>query len=294
MQIDNLLQIENWKLKIRMEEKMLVSSKEIIQKAYDGGYAVGAFNISNLETLKAVIQAAEAKQSPVILATTETIISYAGLPYIFSLMKTAAEVASIPIAIHLDHGKSVETVRKCVDLGYTSVMIDGSSLALLQNIELTKQAAEIAHAKNVPIEGEIGELLEDKSKMADPIEAKEFVTQTSIDFLAPSVGTSHGLNANEKVDLELLQRIKEQVNIPLVLHGASGVGEDDVRKAIKLGISKINIHTELRLAFIDGMKEGLAQNPNTDDHRVILKVCIEKMQHVVEEKIDLFGSSGKI
>jgi fructose-bisphosphate aldolase class II len=273
---------------------MLVSSKEIIQKAYGGGYAVGAFNVSNLETLKAVIQAAEAKKSPVILATTETIISYAGLPYIFSLMKTAAEVASVPIAIHLDHGKSVETVRKCVDLGYTSVMIDGSHLELAENIALTKQAAELAHAQNVPIEGEIGELLEDKSKMADPIEAKEFVTQTGVDFLAPSVGTSHGLNANEKVDLELLQRIKEQVSIPLVLHGASGVSEDDIRKAITLGISKINIHTELRLAFIAGMKEGLTENPNTDDHRVILKVCIEKMQHVVEGKIELFGSSGKV
>jgi len=273
---------------------MLVSSKEMIQKAHEGGYAIGAFNVSNLETLKAVIQAAEAKKSPVILATTETIIAYAGLPYIFALMKSAAEVASVPVAIHLDHGKSLETVKKCLDIGYTSVMIDGSHFDLEKNIALTGSATELAHAKNVPSEGEIGELLPDQSKLADPFEAKEFVEKTKIDFLAPSIGSSHGVQANEKLDLDLLARIKEQVKIPLVLHGASGVSDDDVRRAIKLGIAKINIHTELRIAFIEGIKEGLEKFPETDDHRDILKICIEKMQHIAEKKIELFGSNEKI
>jgi len=284
---------------ISYKELGLVNSKELFAKAVKGGYAIPAFNFNNMEQMQAIIMACVETKSPVILQVSSGARKYANQTLLRYMAQGAVEYAkelgaNIPIVLHLDHGDTFELCKSCIDMGFSSVMIDGSHFSFDQNIELTKQAAEIAHAKNVPIEGEIGELLEDKSKMADPIEAKEFVTQTGIDFLAPSVGTSHGLNANEKVDLELLQRIKEQVNIPLVLHGASGVGEDDVRKAIKLGISKINIHTELRLAFIDGMKEGLAQNPNTDDHRVILKVCIEKMQHVVEEKIDLFGSSGKL
>lgn len=273
---------------------MLVSSKEILQKAYDGGYAVGAFNVSNLETLKAVIQAAEIKKSPVILATTETILAYAGLPYIFSLLNSAAQLASVPVAIHLDHGKSTETVKRCIDIGYTSIMIDGSHFDFNQNVALTKSAVELAHAKNIPVEGEIGELLPDKTHLANPIEAKQFVEATSIDFLAPSIGSSHGIQADEKLDLDLLAQIKEQTKIPLVLHGASGVSNDDIRRAIKLGIAKINIHTELRMAFINGMKEGIAQYPNTDDHREILKICIQKMQSVTEEKIELFGSNGRM
>jgi ketose-bisphosphate aldolase len=273
---------------------MLVSSREILQKAYQEGYAVGAFNVSNLETLKAVIQAAELKKSPVILATTETILAYAGLPYIFSLLKSAAQLASVPVAIHLDHGKSVETVKRCLDIGYTSIMIDGSHSSFEQNVAITKSAVELAKTKNVPVEGEIGELLPDKSHLANPIEAKQFVEATGVDFLAPSVGSSHGIQADEKLDLDLLSQIKEQTRIPLVLHGASGVSNDDIKRAIKLGISKINIHTEIRVAFIDGMKEGLTQYPNTDDHRDILKICISKMQKVVEDKIDLFSSSGRI
>ena len=273
---------------------MLVSSKEIIQKAYDGGYAVGAFNVSNLETLKAVIQAAEAKHSPVILATTETIIAYAGLPYIFALLKSAADLASVPVAIHLDHGKSIETIKKCLDVGYTSVMIDGSAFPTPENISLTKTAVQLAGAKNVPVEGEIGKLGAESANFADPIEAKDFAEETGVDFLAPAIGSSHGIEIDEKLDLDLLARIREQVKIPLVLHGASGVSDDDVKRAIKSGIAKINIHTDIRMAFIEGMKEGLAQFPNTDDHRVILKVAMSEVQKVVEKKIELFGSSGKM
>lgn len=273
---------------------MLDSSKKIIQDAFQNGYAIGAFNVSNLETLKAVIQGAEAKKSPVILATTETIISYAGFPYIIALLKKAAEIASVPVAIHLDHGKSIETAMKCVDAGYTSIMLDGSNMELSQNIEATKKAVDYAHGKNVPVEGEIGKLISDESALADPIEAKEFVEKTGIDFLAPALGTSHGMDKNEFIDFDLLNEIRRQTNIPLVLHGGSGVRKEDLQKAIKLGIAKINIHTELRLAFLEGMKQGLVEFPDTDDHRDILKISIEKMQAVVEEKIEILGSAGKI
>jgi len=273
---------------------MLVSSKEMILKAYQEGYAVPAFNVSNLESLKAVIQGVELKKSPVILAVTETIIAYAGLPYIYSLLKTAAEIASIPVAIHLDHGKSLETVKKCLEVGFTSVMIDGSVFPLEENIALTKTVTEIAHAKNIPVEGELGEVDPENIKLADPIEAKEFVEKTQVDFLAPALGTSHGSNPNEKIDLELLDTIRKELTLPLVLHGASGAKDDEIKKAIKLGIAKINIHTETRLAFIEGMKEGLQKFPDTDDHRKILSICIEKMQKVVENKIELFGSGGRV
>lgn len=273
---------------------MLVSSKEIITKAYQSGYAVGAFNVSNLETLKAVIQAAEVKRAPVILATTETAIAYAGLPYLLSLMKTAAELSSLPMAIHLDHGRSLEMAKKCVEVGFTSIMLDGSRMALDQNIKFTKEAVDFCHAKNIPVEGEVGELGSDESKKADPIQAKEFVEKTGIDFLAPGVGTAHGVGGNERIDLDLLARIKQEVKIPLVLHGGSGVPKDDIQKAIKMGISKINIHTEVRLAFIKGFKQGLEEFPDSQDHRDMLKISITEMQKVVEDKIEMFGSSGKI
>jgi len=273
---------------------MLVSSKEIITKAYQGGYAVGAFNVSNLETLKAVIQAAEVKRAPVILATTETAIAYAGLPYLLNLMKTAAELSSLPMAIHLDHGRSIETVKRCVEVGFTSIMFDGSAMLLTENIKATKEVVDFCHAKNIPVEGEIGELGEDESKMADPIEAKQFVAETSVDYLAPGLGTSHGKGTNEHINLDLLSQIKQAVPVPLVLHGGSGVPNEEVQKAIKLGIAKINVHTDLRLAFINGFKKGLSEFPDSDDHRDMLKLSISEMQKVVEEKIEIFGSAGKI
>lgn len=272
---------------------MLVSSKEMISKAAQGSYAIGAFNVSNLETLKAVIQAAEAKRAPIILATTETIINYAGLPYISALIKTAAEVSSLPMALHLDHGKSMETVKKCLEVGYNSIMIDASQFDFEQNVKLTKEVVDLCQSKNIPVEGEIGQLSSEKSKLASPAEAKEFVQKTGVDFLAAAVGTTHGLQKDEHVDLDLLTNIRREVDIPLVLHGGSGVPDDEIKKAIKQGIAKVNIHTEIRLAFIKGFQEGLKQYPDSDDHREILQYSIEATQQLVEEKIELFGSSNK-
>lgn len=272
---------------------MLVSSREMIQDAQKGRYAIGAFNVSNLETIKAVIGAAEVKRAPIIMQTTETSLAYAGFPYLVVLVKEAAKLAQVPVALHLDHGKSIDTVIKCLNEGYTSVMIDGSSLEFEKNVELTKKVVELAHQENVPVEGEIGKLVTDKDKLADPIEARNFVEATGVDYLAAAIGTVHGVT-EQKIDLDLLSDIRAQINIPLVLHGGSGNSDEMIRKAISYGICKINIHTEIRLAYIRGVKKGLQENPNTDDHRAILKPALYEMQKVVEGKIELFGSAGKV
>lgn len=272
---------------------MLVSSKKMLLKAQKEGYAIGAFNISNLETLKAIMAAAEAKRSPVILAIAEGSISYAGLPYIFNLAKTAAEISDIPVAIHLDHGRTVELAEKCLEIGFNSLMIDASEYDYSKNVEITKKVVDLAHAKNVSVEGEIGRLGEDKTQFSNPEEVKKFVEETGVDFVAVGVGTRHGWTPEEKIDLDLLSEIHQAVSIPLVLHGASGAKDDDIRRAISKGVAKINIHTEIRRAFIEGIKKGLAENPTTNDHREILKYSIGAMQKAVEDKIELFGSSEK-
>lgn len=273
---------------------MLVSSKDMLLKAQKEGYAVGAFNISNLETLKAIMAAAEAKRSPVILAIAEGSIAYAGLPYIFVLAKEAADLSQLPIAIHLDHGRTVELAEKCLEIGFNSLMIDTSEFEYNKNMEMTKKVVDLAHAKNVSVEGEIGRLGEDKTQFSDPLEVKKFVEETGVDFVAVGVGTKHGWAPDEKIDLDLLAEIHQKVSVPLVLHGASGAKDEEISKALSKGVCKINIHTEIRRAFIDGIKKGLAENPTTDDHRKILAYSIEEMQKVVEKKIELFGSSGKI
>lgn len=271
---------------------MLTSPKELLLKAQKEGYAVGTFNISNLETLKAIMAAGEAKKSPIILEIAEGSITYAGLPYITVLALEAAKISDIPVAVHLDHGKTFQMAEKCIQSGFNSVMIDGSQFDLAQNIVLTKQVVNFAHPKSVSVEGEVGKLSADINDYANPQDVKEFVQKTNVDFVAVGIGSSHGTKSH--IDLDLLYRIKNLVNIPLVIHGGSGVPDVEIKQAIKNGICKINIHTGIRLAFINGFKKGLAENPNTDDQRVILKYSMDEMQKVVEEKIELFGSGGKI
>jgi len=304
---------------------MLLSNKEILTSATAGKYAVGAFNIQNLEGLQAVTLAAEAENSPIIVAVTPSSIKYAGVEYLANLVKTAADFVRVPMSLHLDHGRDFETVTRCLDAGFTSVMIDGSHLSFEENVALTRKAVESAHAEGVSVEAELGRLaavegvsVEERAAiLTDPEAAKKFVERTDIDALAVAIGTSHGaykFRGAPKLDLKRLREIRERVDVPLVLHGASGVptrtirkatkygaqltgakgvSDDSIRQAIRLGIAKINIDTDLRLAFTATIREVLATKPTQFDPRKILDPARDAMKETVQKKMRLFGSSGK-
>ncbi|MEM3566557.1 MAG: class II fructose-1,6-bisphosphate aldolase [Candidatus Bathyarchaeia archaeon] len=304
---------------------MLITNKELLRRAQRETYAVGAFNIQNLESLLAVVEAAVEEKSPVIVAVTPGAIKYGGLNYLARLVKTAAEILPVPMSLHLDHGEDVETVKKCLEAGFTSVMIDGSRMPFEENIALTKRVVDIAHQKSVSVEGELGRLAgveektveEREAVLTDPREAEEFVKRTNVDALAVSIGTSHGaykFKGEPQLDFERLRQIREKVEVPLVLHGASsvpqwiiekatkygaeltgakGIPEEHIKNAISLGITKINIDTDLRLAFTATVREILATSPKEFDPRKILGPAKEAMKEVVKAKMRLFGSSGK-
>ncbi|HKZ88365.1 MAG TPA: class II fructose-1,6-bisphosphate aldolase [Candidatus Bathyarchaeia archaeon] len=304
---------------------MLVTNKDLMVPARKKGYAIPALNVQNLESLTAAAEAAVDEKSPVILQITPSVIKYAGLPYIVGLAKTAAQLATVPISIHLDHGEDFETAAKCVDAGFTSVMIDGSFLKFDENVTLTKRVVNIAHAKGVSVESELGKLagveersVEEKDAiLTDPNTAAEFIEKTGVDTLAVAIGTSHGaykFKSQAKLDLERLKTISQKVSIPLVLHGASsvpqwlvekatkygaelggakGIPEDQYKKAIALGIAKINIDTDMRLAFTATVREVLTNSPKEFDPRKILGPAKEAMKQIAKSKMQLFGSSGK-
>jgi fructose-bisphosphate aldolase class II len=304
---------------------LLVTNRDLMVPARKNSYAIGAFNVQNLESLSAIAEAATEENSPVIMALTPSTIKYAGLTYISSLVKTAAQLAPVPLTLHLDHGEDFDTAAKCVDAGFTSVMIDGSFLKFDENVALTKRVVGIAHPKGVSVEAELGKLAgveersveEKEAILTDPNAAVEFVEKTGVDALAVAIGTSHGaykFKSKAKLDLERLKVISEMVSIPLVLHGASsvpqwlvekatkygavlsgakGIPEEEYRKAISLGIAKINIDTDLRLAFTATVREVLTNSPKEFDPRKILGPAKEAMKEVAKAKMRLFGSSGK-
>ena len=304
---------------------MLVTNKDLMSPAMQKAYAVGAFNISNLESLLAVVEAAAEEKSPVIVAVTPSSIEYAGLAYIGKMVRAAAESAPVLMSLHLDHGKGVETISKCIEVGFTSVMIDGSHLKFEENVALTKRAVDLARPKGVSVEAELGKLAgveestveEKEAVLTDPDAAEEFVERTGVDALAVAIGTSHGaykFKGEPKLDFERLKLIREKVSTLLVLHGASsvpsriiekavkygaelggakGIPEEHIQKAISLGITKINIDTDLRLAFTAATREFLVKSPKVFDPRKILGSAKEAMKEVVKGKMRLFGSSGK-
>jgi len=304
---------------------MLVTNKELLLKAKSGAYAVGAFNIQNLESFLAVFEAAVEEKSPVIVAVTPSALKYGGLAYLSKIVRTAAESTSVPMSLHLDHGEDFETVSRCVDAGFTSVMIDGSFLKFEDNVAITKRVVDFAHPRGISVEAELGRLAgveektveEKEAVLTDPDAAHDFVRRTGVDALAVAIGTSHGaykFKGEPKLDFERLKRIKERVDVPLVLHGASsvpqwiiekaqkygaelegarGIPEDHIKEAISLGITKINIDTDLRLAFTATIREVLAKSPREFDPRKILGPAKEAMKEVVKGKMRLFGSSGK-
>ncbi len=304
---------------------MLVTNRDLMVPARRSGYGVGAFNVNNLEAVLAVAEAAADEKSPAIVAVTPSAIKYGGLPYLSKIVRTAAESSPVPMSLHLDHGEDFETASKCISAGFTSVMIDGSHLKFNENIALTKRVVEIAHPEGVSVEAELGRLagveestVEEKGAiLTDPKAAKDFVERTKVDALAVAIGTSHGaykFKAEPKLDFERLKLISKQVSQPLVLHGASsvpswiiekaskygaelrgakGIPEEHIKKAISMGIAKINIDTDLRLAFTATVREVLANSPKEFDPRKILGPAREAMKQVVKGKMQLFSSSGK-
>jgi len=282
----------------------IANAKDLLMKAEKGGYAIGAFNCTNMEILQAIVGAAEEMEAPVIVQASQGAIKYAGLEYIAALAKTAAEISKVPIAIHLDHGTGFEQVMKCIRFGFTSVMFDGSMLPLEENIARTVEVVKAARFVGVSVEGELGRIggteddvsvEEGEEYFTDPQEAVVFVERTGVDFLAVAVGTVHGKYKGEpKLNFELLEEIKKNVGIPLVLHGSSGLPGEDIKKAVSLGVRKVNIDTDLREAFVEGMKEALEKNPGEIDPRKILGPAREKMKEIVTEKISFLGCAGTL
>ena len=281
---------------------MLVTAKELLTDAMKGGYAIGAFNVENMEMVMAVLAAAEAKNSPVIMQTTPGTIKYAGVDYYYANVKAAAARTKIPVVMHLDHGDSFERAMAAYRAGYTSIMIDGSKLPFEENIALTKKVVEACHPGGVYVEGELGKVggkeddLEgdDENPYTDPEEAKIFVEKTGVDYLAIGVGTAHGVyKGTPHVNTDLIAVIRDLVHIPLVLHGTSGVPDEQVTTSVKNGICKVNYATDLRIAFTNGVKEFMAEQPDAFDPKKYAKQGMAEVQKYVEQKIEVCGSANK-
>ena len=282
---------------------MLVTSKELLLDAQKRGYAVGAFNVENMEMVMAVLAAAEESGSPVIMQTTPGTLKYAGLDFYFANIRAAAERTKIPVVCHLDHGNSFDLACAAFRAGYTSIMIDGSKKPFEDNIALTKSVTDVCHAGNVPVEGELGKVGgkeddldngEGENPYTDPDQAKEFVARTQVDSLAVGVGTSHGVYKGvPKVNVDVLSAIREVVPIPLVLHGTSGVPDEQVRDCVSRGICKVNYATDLRIAFMNGVKAHMASHPEDYDPKKYGVPGMEEVKKYVMQKMEVVGSVGR-
>lgn len=307
---------------------MLVNGNEILQKAHKEGYGVGAFNFVNFEMLNAIFMAADEAKSPIIVQASEGAIKYMGIDMAVGLVKILSNrYPHIPVALHLDHGTSFESCKKAVDAGFTSVMIDASHHPFKENLEMTKEVVQYAHSKGVSVEAELGRLMgiednisvdEKDAVLINPDEAEEFVKATQVDYLAPAIGTSHGafkFKGEPKLDFARLQEVKRRTNIPLVLHGASaipdyvreaflatggdlkgskGVPFAFLQEAVKGGINKVNIDTDLRIAFIAEVRK-VANSDNTQfDLRKFFAPAMESITKVMVERMGVLGSAGKI
>lgn len=277
----------------------LVTTKEMLKKAQAGGYAVGAFNAENMEMMQAIIEAAEEAKAPVIIQTTPSTVKYAA-PAIFAAnAKVMAERASVPVAMHLDHGNSAELCEESLGAGYTSVMIDGSKLSFEDNVEITKKVVAMAAKAGIPVEAELGAVGgKEDSHEADevytiPAEAADFESKTGISSLAVAIGTAHGFYKDTPVlDVERLKEIRAVTNVPLVLHGASGLSAESIRECVVNGICKVNFATELRVAYTEGVRESL-EDPKVFDVKVYGKAGKAKVKALVIEKMNICGCVGK-
>ncbi|MBQ8944922.1 MAG: class II fructose-1,6-bisphosphate aldolase [Clostridia bacterium] len=308
----------------------LVTTKKMFENAYNGGYAVGAFNVNNMEIIQGIVQAAEKLEAPLILQVSKGARNYANHIYLVKLVEAAIESSGLPIALHLDHGDSFELCKSCIDGGFTSVMIDGSSKPYEENVELTRKVVEYAHAHGVVVEGELGTLagVEDEvsvsaedSSYTKPEEVEDFVSRTGVDSLAIAIGTSHGAfkfkpGQDPKLRLDILEEVSRRLpGFPIVLHGSSsvpqefvkminehggklddaiGIPESELRKAAEKAVCKINIDSDLRLAMTAAVRTYFAENPSHFDPRQYLAPARTAIQGMVEHKIkDVLGCDGK-
>lgn len=274
----------------------------MLLKAKEEKYAIGAFNANNLEQIQAIIEAAEEEKAPVILQASQGAIKYAGLETIVSMVRIAAEKATIPVVLHLDHGTDFDQNVKCLQVGFTSLMFDGSKLPYAENARITKKIVEMGHAAGLPVEAEIGRIpgtethtIEQINEMyTKPDEAARFVEETEVDAIAVAVGSLHRMTEKAaKLDHDRLKKIKELTDVPLVLHGSSGVIDEELKIGIVEGICKINVATQLNMAFVDGIREAMGKMPDEVDPRKFFKVGKDRVKAVVRDRIRLFGSSGK-
>ena len=306
----------------------LVTTKEMFEKSMKEGFAIGAFNVNNMEIIQGIVDAAAEENSPVILQASSSAIKYARIGYLKKMVEAALEEHDIPVVLHLDHGPDYETCKMCIDNGFTSVMIDGSKYDFEENVALTKKVVEYAHMKGVVVEAELGKLagIEDDVNVAaddamytDPAQAEEFVRRTGCDSLAIAIGTSHGaykFKGDARLRFDILKEVKTRIpNTPIVLHGAStvipelvekcnkyggeipgakGVPDVILHQASKSGVSKINVDTDLRLAMTSEIRKVLVEEPSVFDPRKYLGPARESVKKTVQHKIrDVFGSSNK-
>lgn len=280
----------------------LVTSEQMLLDAQKGGYAVGAFNVENMEMLKAVVAAAEELRAPVMLQTTPSTVRYGTLETFKAMAAAEAEKATVPICLHLDHGSSYELVLKAIRAGYTSVMFDGSHETLEENIRLTRQAADAARACGIPIEGELGkvggkedDLEVEEDTNTDPTQAKEFVEKTGVTSLAVAIGTAHGFYANKPVlDIERITEVKKLVSIPLVLHGASGLSDEAVKECVHRGMCKVNFATELRVVYTEAGKKLLSEDPKLFDPKKLGIAGMEAVKEFVKGRMLVCGCDQKV
>lgn len=279
----------------------LVDSKKMLLDAQQNGYAVGAFNVENMEMVKAVIAAAEELKAPVMLQTTPSTVKYGTSKTYAAIVKAEAEKATVPVCLHLDHGSSYELAEECIANGYTSVMIDGSAKVLEENIAISKKVVDYAKTLGIPVEAELGKVggKEDDLEVetdtnTDVDEAVEFVEKTGVDSLAVAIGTAHGFYVGTPVlDKERLSQIREKVSIPLVLHGASGISDDEVKDCVRRGICKVNFATELRVAYTDAVKDLLKEKPETFDPKAFGNVGMDAVKKLVMNRMEVCGCAGK-
>ena len=306
----------------------IVNSKELLKKAYEGGYALGAFNVNNMEIIQGITEGAKLENAPLILQVSAGARKYAKHVYLMKLIEAAVEDTDLPIVVHLDHGPDFETCKSCIDGGFTSVMIDGSHLPFEENIALTRKVVEYAHDRNVTVEGELGRLagVEDEVKVkaedssyTDPDQVQEFAERTGVDSLAIAIGTSHGafkFKGTPKLRFDILEEVARRLpGFPIVLHGASsvipefvdmvnqyggkmpgaqGVPEDMLRKAASMAVCKNNIDSDLRLAMTGTLRKYLYEHPEDFDPRKYMGPCRDAIREMVRHKIvDVLGCNGK-